>query len=108
MATPVKLKVGNKEVKSTEVTYDDLVILYQQYIDVYGEVPVYSKCDSKHNMPQHRIINKVLFSQNVTYDDFISQFKNDKKDKLIQQQIEKYKQIFPINADNITQYIWKH
>ena len=35
MATPVKLKVGDKEVKSTEVTYDDLVILYQQYIDVY-------------------------------------------------------------------------
>ena len=60
MATPVKLKVGNKEVKSTEVTYDDLVILYQQYIDTYSEVPVYSKCDSKHNMPQGRIITRVL------------------------------------------------
>ena len=106
MATPVKLKVENKEVKSTEVTYDDLVILYQQYIDAYGEVPVYSKCDSKHNMPQHRIINKVLLSKNVTYDDFILQFKNDKKDKLIQQQIEKYKQIFPINVDNMTYNIF--
>ena len=74
MATPVKLKVGNKEVKSTEVTYDDLVILYQQYIDVYDEVPVYSKCDSKHNMPQGRIITRVLKENNVTYNDFLLQF----------------------------------
>ena len=74
MATPVKLKVGNKEVKSTEVIYDDLVILYQQYIDDYGEVPVYSKCDSKHNMPQGRIITRVLKENNVTYNDFLLQF----------------------------------
>ena len=74
MATPVKLKVGDKEVKSTEVTYDDLVILYQQYIDVYDEVPVYSKCDSKHNMPQGRIITRVLKENNVTYNDFLLQF----------------------------------
>lgn len=74
MATPVKLKVGNKEVKSTEVTYDDLVILYQQYIDTYSEVPVYSKCDSKHNMPQGRIITRVLKENNVTYNDFLLQF----------------------------------
>lgn len=60
MAIPVKLKVGNKEVISTKVNYEDLVILYQQYIDTYGEVPVYSKCDLKHNMPQGRIITRVL------------------------------------------------
>ena len=40
------LKVGNKEVQSTKVTYEDLIILYKQFIDTYGEVPVYSKCDS--------------------------------------------------------------
>lgn len=74
MGTPVKLKVGNKEVTSTEVTYEDLVILYQQYIDTYNEVPVYSKCDSKHNMPQGRIITHVLKENNVTYNDFLLQF----------------------------------
>ena len=68
------LKVGNKEVQSTKVTYDDLVILYNQFIDTYGEVPVYSKCDSKHNMPQGRIINRVLKENNVTYNDFLLQF----------------------------------
>ena len=54
------LKVGNKEVQSTKVTYEDLIILYKQFINTYGEVPVYSKCDSKHNMPQGRIITRVL------------------------------------------------
>ena len=65
------LKVGDKEVQSTKVTYEDLVILYKQFIDTYGEVPVYSKCDSKHNMPQGRIINRVLKENSITYNDFL-------------------------------------
>lgn len=74
MSAIIMLKVGDKEVQSTKVTYDDLVILYNQFIDTYGEVPVYSKCDSKHNMPQGRIINRVLKENNVTYNDFLLQF----------------------------------
>lgn len=74
MGKPVKLKVGEKEVLSTKVTYEDLVILYNQFIDTYGEVPVYSKCDSKHNMPQGRIITRVLKGSNITYNDFMLQF----------------------------------
>lgn len=74
MGKAVPLKVGNKYVPSIEVTYDDLVILYKQYIDTYNEVPVYSKCDLKHNMPQGRIINRVLKENNITYNDFLLQF----------------------------------
>ena len=47
MSAIIMLKVGDKKVQSTKVTYEDLVILYNQFIDTYGEVPVYSKCDSK-------------------------------------------------------------
>ena len=68
------LKVGNKQIQSTNVTYDDLIVLYKQFIDTYGEVPVYAKCDSKHNMPQGRIITRVLKENNVTYNDFLLQF----------------------------------
>jgi hypothetical protein len=74
MGKTILLKVGNKYIPSVEVTYDDLVILYKQYIDVYNEVPIYSKCDSKHNMPQGRIINRVLKENNITYNDFLLQF----------------------------------
>lgn len=70
----VKLQVGDREVLSTEVAYEDLVILYRQYIDTYGEVPTFAKCDSKHNMPQGRIINRVLKESNVTYNDFLLKF----------------------------------
>lgn len=74
MSAIIILKVGNKEIQSTKVTYEDLIILYKQFIDTYGEVPVYSKCDSKHNMPQGRIITRVLKENNITYNDFLLQF----------------------------------
>ena len=74
MGKIIKLKVEDREVISTEVTYDDLIILYHQYIETYGEVPLYSKCDSKHNMPQGRIINRLLEENNITYNDFLNQF----------------------------------
>lgn len=69
-----KLLVGDKYVNTTEVTYDDLVILYKQYIEKYGEVPIFSKCDMKHNMPQGRIINRVIADKGITYNDFLLQF----------------------------------
>lgn len=71
---PVELKVGKRTILSTELTYDDLKILYEQYIKKYCEVPIFSKCDLKHNMPQGRIINRILEENNVTYNDFLLQF----------------------------------
>lgn len=68
------LVVGDRNVQSTKITYNDLIILYQQYINTYEEVPVYSKCDSKHNMPQGRIITRLLNENRVTYNDFLLQF----------------------------------
>lgn len=70
----VILKIKDKEVESTKITYDDLIELYKQYIETYGEVPVYAKCDKKHNMPQGRIITRVLKENDVTYNDFLLQF----------------------------------
>lgn len=74
MGHPVNLKVGDRLVQSTSVSYDDLVILYKQYIETYGEVPIFSKCDSKHNMPQGRIITRVITDEGITYNDFLLQF----------------------------------
>lgn len=71
MAAPVFLRVNDRDVKSTEVTYDDLITLYKQYIEKYGKVPTFDKCDSKHNMPQGRIITRVIKENNITYNDFL-------------------------------------
>lgn len=54
------LNVDGKKVLTTEITYEDLVMLYKQYIEKFNEVPVFSKCNLKNNMPQGRIINKIL------------------------------------------------
>lgn len=74
MAQAKYLDVDNRKVLTTEVTYDDLVILYKQYIEKYGEVPIFSKCDMKHNMPQGRIINRIIADKGITYNDFLLQF----------------------------------
>lgn len=74
MGQPKYLDVDGRQVLTTKVTYEDLVILYNQYIDTYGEVPIYSKCDTKHNMPQGRIINRVIADKGITYNDFLLQF----------------------------------
>ena len=74
MAQAKLLDVAGRQVLTTEVTYDDLVILYKQYIEKYGEVPIFSKCDAKHNMPQGRIINRVIAENGVTYNDILLQF----------------------------------
>lgn len=74
MGQPKYLDVDGRQVLTTKVTYEDLVILYNQYIDTYGEVPIYSKCDAKHNMPQGRIINRVIADKGITYNDFLLQF----------------------------------
>lgn len=74
MGKAVYLDVSDRKVLATQVTYEDLIILYNTYIEKYGEVPLFAKCDSKHNMPQGRIINKVLADSNVTYNDFVNMF----------------------------------
>ena len=91
------LDVAGRQVLTTEVTYDDLVILYNQYIEKYGEVPIFSKCDSNHNMPQGRIINRVIAEKGITYNDFIVQFGKVShvraKPKDYESHVERFKEI---------------
>ena len=60
--------------KSTELSYDDLCWLYNDFISNYGHVPLTSECLSKNNLPQSRIINKIIELEGITYNDFICQF----------------------------------
>ena len=100
MGTPVKLKVGEKEILSTDVSYNDLLVLYKQYIDTYGEVPTSKTCDFKHNMPQYRIIKNVLKNNPIDEKIFKEQF--FVKDKKVANQIKYYKNQFPIVINGLT------
>lgn len=73
------LNVDGKKVLTTNVSYDDLVWLYQDYIKRNGEVPTTDKCLHKNNLPQWRIIKRVLAENSITYKDFLLQFGKVKK-----------------------------
>ena len=70
----IPVNVNGRKVLTVNVTYDDLIWLYQDYINKHGEIPTTEKCVSKNNLPQWRIINRVLAENNVTYKEFLLQF----------------------------------
>lgn len=70
----VKLHIGEQEVLSTELTYEQLVLLYQQYTELHGKSPTANECTAKNNLPQMRIVQRVIADAGVTYKDFMRQF----------------------------------
>lgn len=107
MSIPNVLKVGNKEVRSVDITYEDLRILYKQYIEKYGEVPVGRYCDGKHNMPHMRIIQNILRENSVDYKDFLASFGKITRLSAKRQEdiISKIKSQFPMKVLGITFYL---
>ena len=73
MGKVVYLDVADKKVLATKVTYDDLVILYNQYIEKYGKVPRFDKCNAEHNMPCQNTIKKVIEKHGINYNEFLLQ-----------------------------------
>ena len=107
MGKAVYLDVGGQKVLTTEVTYEDLVILYKQYIEKYEEVPNYRNCDSKHNMPQGRIITKILNDNNITRNEFLKQFGiiTRLKDKTINSIMKNIIDSFPFETSENIYYL---
>ena len=70
----VLLNIGDKQVYSTKVTLQDLYSLYQQFLDTYGYFPTGADLTSKHNMPQMRIVKKLLSNSGIPYSEFCLHF----------------------------------
>lgn len=68
------LDVNGKKVLSYEINYEDLIALYKQYIDKHGKLPIFHQCKVINNLPQGRVINRILEEKNILYCDFIAQF----------------------------------
>lgn len=68
------LNINGAVKNATQITYDDLVILYTQFIEKYGHVPTTAEGLSKYNLPQGRIVKKILEKNNITNNDFLNQF----------------------------------
>jgi hypothetical protein len=74
MTNVVCLNVNGRQVLSTDITYDDLVWLYINFKNTYGKLPTTNDGKAKYNMPQQRIIRKVIQEKGITFNDFMLQF----------------------------------
>lgn len=91
----VILNIRGKEVLSVQITLDELVEAYWQFIELHGAAPISRDCTAKNNLPQMRIIRRVLADNNITYGAFMSQFG---KSSHVRSEIECY-------DDYVKQYI---
>lgn len=74
MAKPIYLNVDGNPVLTTDVTYKDLLWLFNDFIYKYKKVPTGKECLSKYNLPQQRIINRVLKENDITFNEFMLEF----------------------------------
>lgn len=74
MANGVNLLVGGKIKSSLDINYLDLVLLYKEYTEKHGSPPTGGACLSKNNLPQQRIVSRILQSEGITYNEFLNQF----------------------------------
>lgn len=72
MGKAILLNVNGRQVKTVDVTYDDLIWLYKDFEKRYGRLPTTNDGKAKYNMPQQRIIKRILEENNVTYNDFMN------------------------------------
>ena len=70
----IDLNVSGNKVKTVDVTYRDLVWLYNDFIKRNGHAPTTAECLSKNNLPQGRIVKRILEETKITYNDFMLQF----------------------------------
>lgn len=65
------LKVGEEYISTNQLSYDNLVYLYKEYIQKNGRAPTTVECVSKNNLPQMRVVNRILKDNQVTYKEFM-------------------------------------
>ena len=71
MGKAVLLNINGVDKLTTNINYDDLVWLYNNFKERNGRLPRTNECLSKNNLPQQRIIMRVLEENNITYNDFM-------------------------------------
>ena len=67
----ILLKVGDIKKYSTELTYNDLMLLYKEYKIKNGNLPTTDDCREENNLPDANIVKRILKKESVLYADFL-------------------------------------
>ena len=63
-----------RNIKSNNITYDDLVILCKLFVDKHGIAPEDTDYKSENNLPSFKTVKRILLDKRVTYKEFLAQF----------------------------------
>lgn len=66
------LKIGNKDVPTSKLTYEDLTCLFQQFIKKEHRTPSMMELNVKNNLPSYSKVQKILNNRNMSYKEFCS------------------------------------
>lgn len=97
----VVLKVDGRTVKSTDITFDDLLWLFSDYTKRHGEVPTQDKCLAKNNLPQGRIVRRVLSEAGVSFNDFMNMLGKTSHVRTESDDFEKYFHRYMLVAEKL-------
>lgn len=81
------LFVNGKYKHPKDITYDDLILLYKEYISKYNIAPTSITSNINNNLPHRTIVNSILKEKGITHDEFLALFglmDNRRKYKQIQ------------------------
>ena len=67
----ILLNVGDIKKYSTELTYNDLMLLYKEYKIKNGNLPTTDDCREENNLPDANIVRRILKKESILYADFL-------------------------------------
>lgn len=72
--SPYDVVVGGIPKRAVDITIEDLYILMGDFVDKNNRLPLMRECTLDNNLPQQRIIMKLLKENNLTYNEFALHF----------------------------------
>lgn len=71
---PYCVKINGAYKKATNVTFEELCVLIEDFVNENDRLPLMRECTLDNNLPQQRIIMKLLNENGLAYNEFLLQF----------------------------------
>lgn len=71
---PYYVIVNGNPKRAIDINIEDLYVLIKDFFNKNGKLPLMRECTLENNIPQQRIVSKLLKENGLTYNDFLLQF----------------------------------